>query len=356
MKSADRKGKEFTAKRWANLAASVLVSGSGFHLPPKSIKLGTMEISVVIPVRNRPDEIGRAVRGALASRRAAGLGDDACEVIVVDNGSTDATARLAEEAGARVVKEPMPSRSRARNLGAREARGRWVAFLDSDCEPDEAWLGNLTKRIRDVEAAKAVGGTGQDRGVGAVAGAVRDAEPATAVMAYLSARRWFDQEKYLARSGKEPFVPRFALTANLAARRDVFLELGGLDPALAHAAEDADFCLRLADAGWGLEYCAEAAVTHHHRATARGLWRQAVGWGAGQTELFVKWQGRWGRRAWVEPCHYAWALKGLLKAPWRLATGRTPLERWEPWYDFLANAGLAWGRASMGLRKGKLVL
>jgi GT2 family glycosyltransferase len=175
-------------------------------------------------------------------------------------------------------------------------------------------------------------------------------------MAYLRERRWFDQEKYLARSGREPFTPRFALTANLAVRRDVFQQLGGLDINLVHAVEDADFCLRLADAGWGLDYCAAAIVTHHHRATAWGLWRQANDWGAGQAELFAKWQARWGWRVWIEPQRWIWAAKGLAKTPWRLATGRTPLERWEPWFDFLTNAGLTWGRLSMGLRKGKVVM
>jgi GT2 family glycosyltransferase len=307
-----------------------------------------MEISVVIPVRNRPDEVAVAVRATLASVQAAGLDGPRAEVIVIDNGSTDRTAAAAGEAGARVVSEQQPSRARARNLGAQEAGGRWVAFLDSDCEPDPGWLGALLERIRDLESST-------DR-LGAVAGAIRDAEPTSPVITYLRERRWFDQEKYLARTGREPFAPRFALTANLAVRRDLFLDLGGLDPNLLHAVEDADFCLRLADAGWRLDYAAEAIVTHHHRATAGGLWHQAVDWGAGQAELFAKWRSRWDRSVWIDPRHYVWAAKGLIKTPWRLATGRTPYERSEPWYDFLANAGLAWGRVSMGLRKGRLVL
>jgi GT2 family glycosyltransferase len=309
-----------------------------------------MEISVVIPVRNRPAEVARAVRAALASAAAAGLGPDRAEVVVVDNGSTDATPAAAAEAGARVVSEPEPSRTRARNRGAREASGRWIAFLDSDCEPDAGWLGALAESIASAERA------GDAARVRAIAGRIVDGPAASPVVAYLTARRWFDQEKYLDRSGAKSFAPRFALTANLAVRRDVYLELGGLDPDLVHAVEDADFCLRLADAGWGLEYAPGAAVTHHHRATPGGLWRQAVDWGAGQAELFAKWQARWPRSFWIEPRHYVWALKGLLKTPWRLAVGRTPFERWEPWYDCIANGGLAWGRATMGLRKGKLVL
>ena len=82
-----------------------------------------MEFSVIIPVRNRQGEIRRCVAGVLAGVYPR----DRYEILVVDNGSTDATARTAAEAGARVIDQPDPNRCRARNRGAAEARGRWLA-------------------------------------------------------------------------------------------------------------------------------------------------------------------------------------------------------------------------------------
>jgi GT2 family glycosyltransferase len=300
-----------------------------------------MKLSVVIPVRNRPDQIRRCLAGVLGGAFPA----DRFEVLVVDNGSTDSTARVAEEAGARVLSEPAPNRCRARNLGAREARGRWVAFLDSDCVPDPDWLEMLARAIDKVAP---------EEPVALLAGLVRPAAPQTPVEAYIARRRWIDQEKFL--SPGRRFSPPFAATANLAVRRDVWLELGGLDPELAVAGEDADFCWRAARAGWRILYVPEAAVTHHHRATLGGLWRQAYHYGIGQADLFAQWRGEWGARVWIEPKHYVWALKALLKTPVSFALSRGPLERREPFYDFLSNLALVAGRIAGGLRHRALIL
>jgi glycosyltransferase involved in cell wall biosynthesis len=89
-------------------------------------------VSVVIPTYNRAELVLRAVRSAL---RAMAPGD---EVVVVDDGSTDATGdRLAEIDGPiRYCRTERSGAGRARNLGVRMAAHDWIAFLDSDDE----WL------------------------------------------------------------------------------------------------------------------------------------------------------------------------------------------------------------------------
>jgi glycosyltransferase involved in cell wall biosynthesis len=98
-------------------------------------------VSVVIPARNVAASIGGLVRAVSAHATA----DEALEVIVVDDGSTDGTARAAAAAGARVVERPRGSGNPAiaRNLGASCARGDPVVFLDADCRPTPEWLGRL---------------------------------------------------------------------------------------------------------------------------------------------------------------------------------------------------------------------
>ena len=88
-------------------------------------------VSVVIPVRNRP----RVVASALQSVSAQTLED--WELVVVDDGSTDETPQVLEEWAARdkrirVVTQDWAGVSAARNRGLKQARGRYVAFLDSD--------------------------------------------------------------------------------------------------------------------------------------------------------------------------------------------------------------------------------
>ena len=85
--------------------------------------------SVVIPAYNEEEWLPPTL--AVLKETMDSL-DTPGEVIVVDNNSTDRTAQVAEGYGARVVFEPINQISRARNVGARVADGRYLVFLDAD--------------------------------------------------------------------------------------------------------------------------------------------------------------------------------------------------------------------------------
>jgi glycosyltransferase involved in cell wall biosynthesis len=92
---------------------------------------------VIIPARDAAEHL----REALAALRRQSTARD-FEVLVVDDGSSDETAAVAEAAGpgVRVVSGHGDGPAAARNLGAREARGRVLAFTDADCVPAPDWL------------------------------------------------------------------------------------------------------------------------------------------------------------------------------------------------------------------------
>jgi glycosyltransferase involved in cell wall biosynthesis len=99
-------------------------------------------VSIVIPARNEAAMVGRTVNAALA-QRVAGI---ALDVIVIDDGSTDATADVARQAGARVLATPFETQGNpgaARNRGVDAATGEVLVFLDADCVPGEGWLAAL---------------------------------------------------------------------------------------------------------------------------------------------------------------------------------------------------------------------
>jgi glycosyltransferase involved in cell wall biosynthesis len=105
-------------------------------------------ISAVIPTRDRRELVLAAVRSALAQDPAP------LEVVVVDDGSHDGTPAAVTEAfgdAVRVVRGRGDGAASARNLGAREARGDWIAFLDDD----DVWLPGHLGRL-----AGAITGTG----------------------------------------------------------------------------------------------------------------------------------------------------------------------------------------------------
>ncbi len=112
-----------------------------------------LRLSVVIPAYNEEKLISGTIGGVRRSLGSAGLGEGEYEIIVCDNASSDATAVLAAEAGARVVFEPERQIARARNVGASAARAPWLLFLDADSWPDAALMGELLVALADDRVA-----------------------------------------------------------------------------------------------------------------------------------------------------------------------------------------------------------
>jgi glycosyltransferase involved in cell wall biosynthesis len=105
--------------------------------------------SVVIPVRDRADVVGRAVASVLAQTFAA------LEVVVVDDASTDhsvAAVRAVSDGRVRIVDGPAAGVEVARWSGVAAARGPWIAFVDPDDEVAPGWLARLG-RLADATGA-----------------------------------------------------------------------------------------------------------------------------------------------------------------------------------------------------------
>ena len=202
------------------------------------------ELSVVIPVRNAARDLPRC----LASVRSAGASADV-EVIVVDNGSSDGSVEIATMNGCRLVRAPGVRVGAVRNAGAREARGRVVAFVDADNEVSPTWV----QACLDALADEAVGAAG---------------------LAYSAPHdgTWVQHFYDLLRSRPEARSETEWLSAgNLAMRRELFIGLSGFDETL-EACEDVDLCVRIRRAG--LRVVAEpgmASVHHGDPPTLRAL-------------------------------------------------------------------------------------
>ena len=96
-----------------------------------------MKFSVVIPARNEEQKIASVVRSLLRQDYPR----SEFEIIVVDNGSSDATSAHAKSAGAdKVLREEKPGTNIARQRGVVESRGEIIGFLDADSEAPSDWL------------------------------------------------------------------------------------------------------------------------------------------------------------------------------------------------------------------------
>jgi len=114
-----------------------------------------MNLSIIIPAYNEEKLIAACLASVREAVAACGRGDLAYEVIVCDNNSTDATAHVAREAGARVVFEPVNRIALARNRGAAAAGGEWLLFIDADSRLAAA---TLSAMLDAAESGRCAGG------------------------------------------------------------------------------------------------------------------------------------------------------------------------------------------------------
>lgn len=195
--------------------------------------------SIIIPVYNRASLIG-AVIEALLEQTYKPL-----EIIVVDDGSTDETARVVSSYPVRYIYQKNSGPASARNRGFRESRGDIIAFIDSDCIAKKDWLENLLKGFDSPE-------------VGAVAGSYDIANPESILS------RLIHEEIRWRHSRFKGFIRAFG-SYNVAIRRTVFEQVGGFDETYRTASgEDNDLSYRILKAGYRIRFMPDALVAHYH--------------------------------------------------------------------------------------------
>ena len=102
---------------------------------------------MVIPAFNEERLIGETLRQINAALTAFSQRHWETELVVCDNNSTDRTAEMAREVGARVVFEPINQIGRARNRGAEAATGDWLIFVDADSHPGAELFADVARQI-----------------------------------------------------------------------------------------------------------------------------------------------------------------------------------------------------------------
>jgi glycosyltransferase involved in cell wall biosynthesis len=182
-----------------------------------------MHLSIIIPAFNEERLIEPCLQSISASLAINSKPGFTSEIIVVDNNSTDNTADLARQAGARVVFEPINQIGRARNAGAAEATGDWLLFVDADSLLNPGLLADI---LRVIEDGKSVGCGSTIR---------MESVP---WWAGLMLRLWTTVSISF----------RWAAGALVVCRSDAFREVGGFNQEL-YAADEIDLCKLLKK--WG---------------------------------------------------------------------------------------------------------
>jgi mycofactocin system glycosyltransferase len=228
---------------------------------------GHLFVSIIIPVRNRPDDI----HACLQSLKNLNYPYDKYEVIVVDDASTDQTADVVCRFPVRLIGlKQHKQASYCRNLAAHHARGDILAFIDSDCLAGSAWLRELVPAFKDSQ-------------LGACGGAVDSYFSKNGLDHYEKVKSSLNVSSWFKRSQKNnPFF--YLPTCNLLVRRQLFLELGGFKEELV-VGEDVDLCWRIQKMGYQIEYRPEGQVLHKHRNKVFSFCRRRFEYGTSEPLL-----------------------------------------------------------------------
>jgi GT2 family glycosyltransferase len=212
--------------------------------------LGVGHVSVIVPHLNDYDNLEVCLR----LLQAQSFPGDRTEIIVVDNGSWrgfDAVRRIVGSR-AQVIEVAERGAGPARNAGVRASRGEALAFIDSDCRPDERWLEEGLSELRHADIAG-----------GRVDVLVEDPRRMTAAEAFESVFA-FRNERYV-----EDL--KFTVTASMFVWRAVFDAVGGF---INSVPEDKDWCERARRQGYRIRFAPKSIVGHPARRTMEELKRK----------------------------------------------------------------------------------
>lgn len=202
--------------------------------------------SVIIPARNEESNIGHC----LQSIDAVDWPDDDVEVLLIDNGSSDATPAIARLHGATVFVRPGDTVAALRNYGAAQSRGEILVFLDADCTVPRTWFREAARYL-DTEDVVCFG-----------------SPPVVPPDSTWVQRAWYWVRR------KEGITDTDWLESmNMFVRRQAFQQVGGFNAALV-TCEDYDLSLRLRRLGRLVSDDRIVAMHHGEAASLRHFFRK----------------------------------------------------------------------------------
>src|SRR6266550_4533001 len=206
------------------------------------------------------------------------------EVIVVNDGSTDGTEKIAAQYGFRLITTENRGLAAARNTGLQAATGEIVAYIDDDASPDPHWLRYLAITFMNTNHV-GVGGPNISPPEDTPTAQCVSHSPGNPVHILLS-----DTEA--------EHLPG----CTMAFRKSALDAIGGFDTRFRIAGDDVDVCWQVQERGGTLGFNPGAMVWHHRRNSVRTYWKQQHNYGKAEALLAEKWPEKYnvaGHLTWV---------------------------------------------------------
>jgi GT2 family glycosyltransferase len=241
--------------------------------------------SIVIPTFRRPKQL----RDCLDSVARLDYPHDVFEVLVVDDGSDappeGVVSAFHGQLNIRLLNAEHGGPAAARNRGAAEAKGAYLAFTDDDCAPSPDWLRALAKHVAEVPKCLIGGQTIN----------------ALADNPYSNASQTLTDYLYDYFAGATGY---FFTSNNLCVSAELFRAMGGFDTSFPFSDEDREFSDRWFQLGHRLVYAADAIVYHAHFLTFSSFCRQHFNYGRGAPHFRDVRTKRNGKELRVDPVKF----------------------------------------------------
>lgn len=196
--------------------------------------MSTAVLSFIIPALNEEKNIANAILSIRQTMR-----DKPHEILLVDNGSTDNTQKVAESLGAKVLVDPTATIAKLRNIGVEHSTGSVLVFIDADIQLEANWSNILFKQIAEFPENQLI----------VTGSTIRIPSNPSFIERY-----WFSRH--------EQSNVRYINSGHLITTRTLFNRISGFDAHL-RTAEDYDFCQRAQSAGAVLKQNKELVAYHY---------------------------------------------------------------------------------------------
>jgi len=259
------------------------------------------KFSIIVPTFRRPAQLSDCLDSMTALEYPA----DEFEVIVVDDGSEprprDVVSSYKEQIDVRLIEQQHSGPAAARNRGAQEARGIYLAFTDDDCRPSPDWLQKIENIFeahpKCVIAGRAVNLLNENP----------YSEASQILCDYLHSYYNGDNAAFLTSN-------------NMAVPGELFRDMAGFDTSFPLAAgEDREFCDRAVHLGYETLYSNDVIVRHAHRLTFRKFMTQHYNYGKGAHRFHRLRSVRYGEEFKLESLSF---YTKLMAYPWKISSRR----------------------------------
>jgi len=236
------------------------------------------KVSIIVPTYNRANDIERVVNSLLK------IDYPNYEIIVVDDCSKDNTTQTLKKFSGKIrliAREKNGGPAAARNDGIKAAKGRLVAFTDSDCTVSKEWIKILVKLLKTLPEDTA-----------GVCGTIYPPKDANFLMRAIYFMPQMDGNTALAEKIKKPFPVSNISCNNALWKKEVLLRMKGFNESFFRefrtVPEDSELCYRTIKKGYKFYMYPGAPTFHHFRPTITDFLKQSYRAGRGGGVVLVK--------------------------------------------------------------------